>query len=269
MATSGSRTRFGIAAGLSIPARCAGLVSILALAVPLHASPMPGSPQEAPGSSVTTGATGANDLLCLACPGRANGRIFELIQKHRAAATSAQAEYKPLRIQQKFTIAFKESTDPGTFVLAAAIGAISQAKDSNPSFGEEFGGYSHYAATRYADYVISDFMRVGIFPSLLHQDPRYFRRGTGSGWSRVTYAVSQVFWTRSDSGRMGFNYSQTLGGAAAVAISTAYSPETREGRHAMCMFQMQIGAQMASNVMREFWPDLQRAFFRKHHGDRP
>lgn len=268
MVTDRSRTRLPIAAP-GILARCAGFIAIIALARPLQALPMPG-PQESVGDPIiTTGSVGVNDFVCPTCTAGPKGRIFELIQKHRAAATSAQAEYKPLTIQQKFTIAFRESTDPGTFVLAAASGAIAQAKDSNPSFGEEFGGYSHYAATRYADYVISDFMRGGIFPSLLHQDPRYFRRGTGSGWSRVTYAVSQVFWTRSDSGRMGFNYSQTLGGAAAVAISTAYSPETREGRHAMCMFEMQVGAQMASNVMREFWPDLQRTFFRKHHGDRP
>ena len=30
-----------------------------------------------------------------------------------------------------------------------------------------------------------------IYPSLLHQDPRYFRRGTGSVWSRVGYAASK------------------------------------------------------------------------------
>lgn len=247
--------------------RCAGLLLIMVLAAALPAFPKPVCQVEAPESSVAEGAAGVNDLLCLTCSGPGNRHIFGIVPNYRTA--SALSEYKPLTAKQKFTIAFKESTDPGTFVLAAAIGAISQARDSNPSFGEEIGGYSHYAGTRYADYVISDFMRVGIFPSLLHQDPRYFRRGAGGGWSRVTYAVSQVFWTRSDSGRMGFNYSQIMGGATAVAISAAYSPETRDGRHAMCAFEMQIGAQMASNVMKEFWPDLRRTFFRKRHSDRP
>ena len=267
MATSGSRTKLR-SAGLSILARCTCLVPMIVLAPPLQASPMPG-PQGPAEASVATGQAGVNDLLCLTCTGRASGRIFKFIQGHRAASASVQAEYKPLTIQQKFTIAFRQSTDPGTFVLAAAIGGLGQAKDSNPSFGEEFRGYSHYAATKYADYVISDFMREGIFPSLLHQDPRYFRRGTGSAWSRVAYAARQVLWTRSDSGRMGFNYSQIMGGASAVAISAAYYPERRDGRDAASSFGAQIGAQIGSNVMKEFWPDLQRAFLRKHQGTRP
>jgi hypothetical protein len=236
---------------------------MIALSAPSQASPVPG-PQEPADSSLTTGAVRVNDLLCLTCTARPNGRIFKLIQSHRAASASVQAAYTPLTVQQKFTIAFRESTDPGTFLLAAAIGGLGQAKSSNPSFGQEFTGYTHYVGTKYADYVISDFMREGIFPSLLHQDPRYFRRGTGSGWSRLAYAARQVFWTRSDSGRMGFNYSQIAGGAAAVAISAAYYPENRDPRAASNAFEAQIGAHIASNIMKEFWPDLQRVFLRKH-----
>jgi hypothetical protein len=267
VATNGSKTRLGIV-GLRILQCWACIVPIIALAPPLQASPVP-SPQDPADNSISTGAVRFNDLLCLTCTARPNGRIFKLIQSHRAAATPAQAEYMPLTVQQKFAIAFRESTDPGTFLLAAAIGGLGQAKGSNPSFGQEFTGYTHYVGTKYADYVISDFMREGIFPSLLHQDPRYFRRGTGSGWSRVAYAARQVFWTRSDSGRMGFNYSQIAGGAAAVAISAAYYPENRDARAAANAFEAQIGAHIASNVVKEFWPDLQRVFLRKHPDNRP
>ncbi len=35
-------------------------------------------------------------------------------------------------------------------------------------------------------------MTEGVFPSMLHQDPRYFRRGTGGKWSRLGYAVGQI-----------------------------------------------------------------------------
>ena len=268
MATGDSRMRFRIAR-LNKSACCAGPLLIVALAAPLPVFPLPVCQQEASESSVGDVGRGVNDLLCLTCTRRANARIFSLIQTHRTAAASAQAEYEPLTVKQKFTIAFKESTDPGTFILAAGIGAIAQAKDSNPSFGEEFRGYSHYASTKYADYVIGDLVREGIFPSLLRQDPRYFRRGTGSGWSRLVYAARQVFWTRSDSGRMGFNYSQIAGGAAAVAISAAYYPESRDGRAAANAFEAQIGAHIASNVMKEFWPDLQRTFVRKYKGNHP
>jgi hypothetical protein len=250
-------------------ARCAGPLLIVALAAPVPASSAPTCQQESSESNVGDGASRANELLCLTCTGPPNGRIFSLIQNHRAVTTSAFAEYKPLTAKQKFAIAFKESTDPGTFVLAGAFGGMAQAKSSNPSFGQEFTGYSHYVGTKYAEYVISDFMREGIFPSVLHQDPRYFRLGMGSGWSRLAYAARQTFWARSDSGRMGFNYSQIMGGAAAVAISAAYYPEARDNRTALGAFGGQIGAHIASNVMKEFWPDLQRTILRKRQGNRP
>jgi hypothetical protein len=243
-----------------------GFVILVALAVPVHSIPMPAPQETAEFSGPTAGAT-VNELLCLTCAGRTNGRILRLLASHRAMSTSAQTEYKPLTVEEKFKFAFREAADPGTFFLAAAIGGMAQANSSHPSFGQEFSGYSHYASTKYADYVISDFMREGVFPAMLHQDPRYFRRGTGSGWSRLAYATSQVFWTRSDSGRMGFNYSQILGGATAVAISASYYPENRDARCAMSSFEAQIGAHIASNVMKEFWPDLQRTFVRRQKGN--
>ena len=45
----------------------------------------------------------------------------------------------------------------------------------------------------YADYVIGDYMTEAVLPIVLHQDPRYFRRGTGNGWLRLDKAVGQIF----------------------------------------------------------------------------
>jgi hypothetical protein len=88
--------------------------------------------------------------------------------------------------------------------------------NSNPSFGQGVRGYAHYFRTAYADYVIGDYMTEAVFPTILHQDPRYFRRGTGSGWPRPGYAGGQP------------------------------------------------GVDMVSNILKEFWPDLERKFSRKH-----
>jgi hypothetical protein len=64
-------------------------------------------------------------------------------------------------------------------------------------------------------------MTGAVFPTLLHQDPRYFRRGTGSGWSRLQYALGQTLWTQHDSSTLQFNYSEIVGSVAAVAVSNA------------------------------------------------
>ena len=106
-------------------------------------------------------------------------------------------------------------------------------------------------------------MSGAVFPTLLHQDPRYFRRGTG-GWSRLGYATGQTFWTHRDSGGTQFNYSEIAGNSAAVAISNAYYADNRTASGAVSRLGMQLGVDMASNILKEFWPDLQRKFHRKH-----
>ncbi len=59
--------------------------------------------------------------------------------------------------------------------------------------GSGAGAYARYYPAALSDLVLGDLMREAIFPVALHQDPRYFRRGTGSGWSRLGYAVGQIF----------------------------------------------------------------------------
>lgn len=187
-------------------------------------------------------------------------RVLWIIPNYRTV--SMPAVYRPLTSKQKFDIAVADSFDRGTFVLAAAFAGEGQLMKSNPSFGNGVGAYGRYFGTAYADLVIGDFMTEAIYPTLLHQDPRYFRRGTGSGLSRLGYAAGQIFWTHTDSGRTQFNYSEIAGNATAVAISNAYYPDGRNVSSAVSKFGSQIGVDMASNILKEFWPDIRKKLSR-------
>ena len=55
--------------------------------------------------------------------------------------------------------------------------------------------------------------------------------------------------------------------STAVAISNAYYQDNRDAANAVSKFGVQIGVDMAANVLKEFWPDVDRTFFRKHHAD--
>jgi len=187
-------------------------------------------------------------------------RLFGIIPNYRTVPE--QDHYQPISIEEKFKIARDDSFDRGTFALAAAFAGEGQLANSNPSFGQGVKGYGHYFATAYSDLVIGDFMTEAIYPSILHQDPRYFRRGTGSGWSRLGYATGQIFWTRTDSGRKQFNYSEIVGNSTAVAISAAYYPEGRNVSSAVSKLSTQIGVDMVGNILKEFWPDIHRKFSR-------
>jgi hypothetical protein len=102
---------------------------------------------------------------------------------------------EPLTRGEKSKIATEDAFDRGTFALAALFAGESQLTNANRSFGQGAAGYGRYFATSFADFAIGDYMTEAIYPSLLHQDPRYFRRGTGTGWSRLSYAAGQIFWT--------------------------------------------------------------------------
>jgi hypothetical protein len=188
-------------------------------------------------------------------------RIFGVIPNNRTSPSLT--DYRPLSTKEKFEIARQDSFDRGTVVLAAAFAGDAQLTNANPSFGQGIKGYSRNFGAAFGDLVIGNYLSEAVYPALLHQDPRYFRRGNGSGWSRLRYSVGQIFWTHTDSNRTQFNYSEILGNSTAVAISNAYYPDNRDAIGAGAKFGMQIGVDMASNILKEFWPDVIRRFSRR------
>ena len=189
-------------------------------------------------------------------------RLFGIIPNYRTFPSLKS--YQPLSPAEKFKIAAQDSFDRGTFLLAAAFAGESDLSRSNPSFGGGAAAYGRYLGTAYADFVIGDFMTEAIFPTALHQDPRYFRQGAGTPLSRLGYSMGQIFWTHMDSGRESFNYSEVIGNSAAVAISNAYYPDNRDASDAIVKLATQLGVDMAANILKEFSPDIYRKIARKH-----
>jgi hypothetical protein len=183
-------------------------------------------------------------------------RILGIVPNYRTSPSSQN--YEPLTSGQKFKIASEDAFDRGTFALAALFAGQSQLTNANRAFGQGAAGFGRYWAAAYGDFLIGDYMTEGVFPTLLHQDPRYFRRGTGSRSSRLAYAMRQIFWTHRDSGGTEFNYSEVFGNAAAVAISNAYYVNNRTATDAVSKLSTQVAVDMAANILKEFWPDLRR-----------
>jgi hypothetical protein len=191
-------------------------------------------------------------------------RIFGIIPNYRSNASLQDA--KPLTPKEKFKLAAKDSFDPGTFVLVGGLAGIAQWANNTPSYGQGAAGYGRYYGSTYGDVMIGNFMTEGVYPSLLHQDPRYFRRGRGSTWSRLKYACGQIFITHGDDKSTQVNYSELLGNATAVAISNAYNPDNRTVRDNVRRFGVQLGIDMAGNILKEFVPDLYRKVHPNHNG---
>ena len=151
-------------------------------------------------------------------PEREAQRIFGIVPNYRTSPSIQDSE--PLTIGEKFKVASEDSFDRGTVALSAIFAGQSQLTNANRSFGQGGAGYGRYFGAAYGDFVIAHYMTEAVFPTLLHQDPRYFRCGTGSGWSRLGYAMRQIFWAHRDSGGTQFNYSEIVGNSVAVASRT-------------------------------------------------
>jgi hypothetical protein len=217
--------------------------------------------QSAPGSPVQpapSNVAGKNSSP----PETESKRLFGIIPNYRTLPTLEH--YKPVTPKEKFKIASQDAFDRGTVALSALFAGQSQLTNANPSFGQGVKGYARYLGTAYGDFVIGDYMTEAIYPTLLHQDPRYFRRGRGSKRSRLGYAMGQIFWTHKDSGGSQFNFSEVIGNSTAVAISNAYYADNRTASDAISKLGIQLGVDMASNIVKEFAPDITRKFSRKH-----
>jgi Carboxypeptidase regulatory-like domain len=155
--------------------------------------------------------------------------------------------------RQKLDLAFRAEIDPVTFGIIAAEAGAEQGLGKFSGYGSGIEGYAKRYGADYANDFAGGMIGDGLLPALLHQDPRYFYKGTGSFGSRAVYAMSRAILCRGDNKRTEFGFSRVLGDLAAGGISNLYYPEANRG--AGLVFEnglIQIGGNAAANLIREF-----------------
>jgi hypothetical protein len=179
------------------------------------------------------------------------------------------AQAPPLSARQKFHLFWKSSTDPFVFLITGMDAGISQAEDDFPEYGQGAEGYFKRFGASYADSFDGNLWGNAILPVLLHEDPRYFRMGSGPVGRRILHAALSTVWCRRDNGTWGPNYANVGGNIIGGAIANTYYPESDRGlgltfgRALTVTAEGAIGAQLI-----EFWPDISRKYFHKRsHAD--
>jgi len=192
--------------------------------------------------------------------------VFGVIPNNRT--TEASLPFEPISAKRKMTIAVKDSFAAPLGLTSSMFAGLYQFEDQNPSFGQGVAGYARRLGTSYIDLVVGNMMTEGVMPSLLREDPRYFRQGQGSKWSRLRSAFGQILVTRTDSGGRTFNLSEWGGNSVSVAFSNAYYPDTRTVSDNVTKLLLQCANDGVSNVLKEFWPDVKRYFDRRREAKR-
>jgi hypothetical protein len=162
---------------------------------------------------------------------------------------------RPLTPNEKFRLFATDTTRPYQFVAAAAVTGISMIDHDNRGFGQGGEGFAKRFGAAMADEASSAFFGEFLYPSMFRQDPRYFRRGTGTGGERLGYAISRVVVTRSDTGKSQFNFSKVLGAMSSGALANAYYPDSeRTVGRTFSTIGINLGTAAGLNLVKEFWP---------------
>jgi hypothetical protein len=187
-------------------------------------------------------------------------RILRIIPNYRSV--SADTHLPPQSFKEKFWLATQDSFDYSAFIYEGMLAGAAMAEKSEPSFGQGASGYGNYFAHTFADGTIENYMVEAVVPTLTREDPRYYTLGKGGFFKRTGYAVSRLLVTRKDSGNNTFNISEVVGAGAAAGISNSYYPDqTNVWVKTYQRWLSQMVQDAASNIAKEFWPDINHALF--------
>lgn len=181
----------------------------------------------------------------------------------------------PMPVKDKFKVVALSTFDPVNFAWWGLLSGISQGENSEPAYGQGWVAYAKRYGTTAGDSTVENFMVGAVFPSVLHQDPRFYESSDGGFWRRSWYAGTRIFVTRGDSGHKQFNFSEIFGSAFAAAISTytyhpkstylsvptnphMFVPSDRTLLNTTSVWGTQIGLDTITYEVKEFWPDIRR-----------
>jgi len=198
--------------------------------------------------------------------------VMKNLIKHQVAraidgkAYPSVAEWQPLSARQKFDVFLHSTYAPRTFANAAIDEAADRAKGHhlNREYETGFLGVGQRYGINLATTETDVFFQRFLFPTLLRQDPRYFRNPGLPFFQRALYAMSRVLITRTDGGGQTFNSSRILSIAATRTVSDLYVPGERQGMRpigACVSFTLLRDAGL--NLVHEFWPDVRRKFLHR------
>lgn len=150
------------------------------------------------------------------------------------SVTSAPSQppiaFQKLSASQKLEYGAKVTyLNPGTYIGPAFRSYFTQrnelpvaGKTTGDNFADGLSFYGRYFALQST----ANFLASGVYPALFKQDPRYFPSPKKSFGARLLFSSSQTFLTRSDAGRLQYNYSKLAGFMTSAAIANAYEKNT-------------------------------------------
>lgn len=176
--------------------------------------------------------------------------------------------YVPLDLTHKFLYSFNEMMGPTEMLGFTVKAAMDQAQKSPSAWGSGIDSFGVRVASRFGREFLRENIAFGI-RALDHEDPRYFRLGTGTRGSRVKYALSRTFLARKDTVADGSvwipAYGRLISDLAMPFLAQAWRPEPLSEARGFRQGSISVGMGFAANLWAEFWPDIRKRFKMLRH----
>ena len=159
----------------------------------------------------------------------------------------------PMTSKQKFKLAGHSVLDPVSFATRFILTGVEHKRNTYVGYGQGFDGFGQRYGATFGDSGFARIIGSALLPSITHQDPRYFYKGTGTFKQRAIYAMSRSVVTRNDKGQSRPNISKIGGAFAAGAISTLYKPDGANGPSIILYTGLvETAGNAIDNLIREF-----------------
>ena len=170
----------------------------------------------------------------------------------------------PLTASDKAAIRLKRMVDPLSLVYTRWRGAgIGQWRDEPPACNRGAGGVGRRFAASAGWKATQNSLALG-FDTAFGLDPRFHPSRETALWPRLRGALSQTLVAYTDSGGRAFNYSEVGSSYGASFLSNSWFPAHYNGAgDALQRGTIGLGLNTASNVVKEFWPDIRRKVLRR------
>ena len=174
-------------------------------------------------------------------------------------AVDSNTRLPRLTTREKFVMAMHDSVDYSSFLLVAGLAGKGLSSNAIPALGKGPAGYGRYYWREFTDQASGTFFTEAIFPTLTHEDPRYYTLGKNGFFKRAIYAIDRTVITKNDRGANEFNISEIAGNASEAALSNLYYPASERGfGNSAKNFATQTVITAGANVLKEFWPDIRQ-----------
>jgi hypothetical protein len=188
--------------------------------------------------------------------------ILGIMPNSRAVSAGAIPPPTP---KHAFKIATQNSFDYSSFISVGITSLWTESSNAHPALGKGASGYWRYYWRGFLDKTDGKYMVTFAFPTVFHEDVRYYAVGEGALWNRGIYAGSRILITPDYQGHQTVNASELLGRGAAQAISLFYYPsKDRTAGEFAQRYAYALGSDALTNMFREFWPDIAVHVLHRH-----